>query len=337
MPGDRLAIMARTTYEWTLLDFAAWAAGLVTVPVYPTSSAFQARWILQDSGAVAPASWRPRAGRGPRPRARPRCPTCEHLWSHREGARGPADRGGRADVPDAEVEIRRGMLGPDTLATLIYTSGTTGRPKGCVAHPRQLLRRGRQRHRTALPGLPGRQNDDEPPSCSSCRCRTSSAGWSPSPACARGSAWATRPSIADGGPAGRPRRPSGRPSCWPSRTCWRRSSTPPAPRPRRAAAPSSFDRAVRVARRYGEAVEAQQTGAGTRPRPRAAGRPRPLRPAGLPPHPRRHGRPGPLRHLRRLPARPPPRRLLRRARASTIFEGYGLTETTGAVHRAPRR
>lgn len=51
--GDRIAIMARTTYEWTLLDFAGWAAGLVTVPIYPTSSAFQARWILQDSGAVA--------------------------------------------------------------------------------------------------------------------------------------------------------------------------------------------------------------------------------------------------------------------------------------------
>ncbi|WP_370467512.1 AMP-binding protein, partial [Streptomyces capoamus] len=53
MPGDRIAVMARTTYEWTLLDFAAWAAGLVTVPVYPTSSVFQTRWILHDSGAVA--------------------------------------------------------------------------------------------------------------------------------------------------------------------------------------------------------------------------------------------------------------------------------------------
>lgn len=52
-PGDRLAIMARTTYEWTLLDFAGWAAGLVTVPIYPTSSALQARWIIHDSGAVA--------------------------------------------------------------------------------------------------------------------------------------------------------------------------------------------------------------------------------------------------------------------------------------------
>ena len=52
-PGDRVAIMARTTYEWTLIDFAAWAAGLVTVPIYPTSSARQAQWILHDSGARA--------------------------------------------------------------------------------------------------------------------------------------------------------------------------------------------------------------------------------------------------------------------------------------------
>src|SRR5205823_689881 len=49
VPGDRIAVMARTIYEWTLLDFAAWAAGLVTVPIYPTSSVFQTRWILQDS------------------------------------------------------------------------------------------------------------------------------------------------------------------------------------------------------------------------------------------------------------------------------------------------
>ena len=52
-PGDRLAIMARTTYAWTLLDFAGWAAGLITVPIYPTSSASQAEWILADSGAAA--------------------------------------------------------------------------------------------------------------------------------------------------------------------------------------------------------------------------------------------------------------------------------------------
>ncbi|BBC35727.1 AMP-binding enzyme [Streptomyces graminofaciens] len=130
MPGDRLAIMARTTYEWTLLDFAAWAAGLVTVPVYPTSSVFQTRWILQDSGAVALAveSTSQAAALGPE---RDRIPDLRHMWVFEKGhVERLAERG--RDVPDQEVAVRRGVLGPDTLATLIYTSGTTGRPKGCA-------------------------------------------------------------------------------------------------------------------------------------------------------------------------------------------------------------
>jgi long-chain acyl-CoA synthetase len=84
LPGDRIAIMARTTYEWTLLDFAAWAAGLVTVPVYPTSSLFQIRWILQDSGAVAIAveTVAQAAALGPE---RPGSPTCATCGSSRRG------------------------------------------------------------------------------------------------------------------------------------------------------------------------------------------------------------------------------------------------------------
>ncbi|MDO0926346.1 long-chain fatty acid--CoA ligase [Streptomyces sp. TG1A-8] len=130
VPGDRIAIMARTTYEWTLLDFAAWAAGLVTVPVYPTSSLYQTRWILHDSGAVAlitetvgqAAAIGPELGR---------MPDLRHLWVMEKGH---VERLGElgAQVPDGEVGVRRGVLGPDTLATLIYTSGTTGRPKGCA-------------------------------------------------------------------------------------------------------------------------------------------------------------------------------------------------------------
>ncbi|QIJ64097.1 AMP-dependent synthetase/ligase [Streptomyces sp. JB150] len=129
-PGDRIAIMARTTYEWTLLDFAAWAAGLVTVPVYPTSSVFQTRWILQDCGAVAlvTETGRQAAALGPE---RERLPGLRHVWVVEQGhVTGLAERG--AAVPDPEVEVRRAMLGPDTLATLVYTSGTTGRPKGCA-------------------------------------------------------------------------------------------------------------------------------------------------------------------------------------------------------------
>ena len=130
MPGDRIAIMARTTYEWTLMDFAAWAAGLVTVPIYPTSSLFQTRWILQDSGAVALAveSAAQAAALGPEME---RIPDLRHVWVFEKRHVERLAESGR-NVPDAEVAVRRGMLGPGTLATIIYTSGTTGRPKGCA-------------------------------------------------------------------------------------------------------------------------------------------------------------------------------------------------------------
>ncbi|GAA2422027.1 AMP-dependent synthetase/ligase [Streptomyces glaucus] len=130
MPGDRIAVMARTTYEWTLLDFAAWAAGLVTVPVYPTSSVYQTRWILHDSGAVVlitetsdqAAAIGSELGH---------LPGLRHVWVMEKGhVEQLAELGAR--LPDQEVEVRRGMLGPAMLATLVYTSGTTGRPKGCA-------------------------------------------------------------------------------------------------------------------------------------------------------------------------------------------------------------
>lgn len=129
-PGDRFAIMARTTYEWTLLDFAAWAAGLITVPIYPTSSASQAAWILADSGAVACAVEtvdQARVITG----VRGQLPGLQHLWQIDAGAVGQLFTAGR-DIADDEILARRSMLTPGTVATLIYTSGTTGRPKGCV-------------------------------------------------------------------------------------------------------------------------------------------------------------------------------------------------------------
>lgn len=129
-PGDRLAIMARTTYEWTLLDFAAWAAGLVTVPVYPSSSAHQTRWILHDSGAVACAVEGVEQARlvsG----VRGDLPGLAHLWQFDAGAIGQLAALGRG-VPDEAVAERRAQRGPWDIATLVYTSGTTGRPKGCV-------------------------------------------------------------------------------------------------------------------------------------------------------------------------------------------------------------
>ncbi|MCF1595281.1 AMP-dependent synthetase/ligase [Streptomyces muensis] len=129
-PGDRIAIMARTTYEWTLLDFGAWAAGLVTVPVYPTSSVFQTRWILQDSGAVALVTETAAQASALGPEL-DRVPDLRHMWVMEKGHVERLAEHGRQQ-PDGEVSVRRGMLVPDTLATLIYTSGTTGRPKGCA-------------------------------------------------------------------------------------------------------------------------------------------------------------------------------------------------------------
>ncbi|MFE0188260.1 AMP-dependent synthetase/ligase [Streptomyces sp. NPDC058989] len=129
-PGDRLAIMARTTYEWTLIDFAAWAAGLVTVPLYPTSSAHQAQWILRDSGAracVVENVEETRLISG----IRTELPALDHLWQFNTGAVSQLVSAGR-DLPDEAVDERRAATGPYSLATLIYTSGTTGRPKGCA-------------------------------------------------------------------------------------------------------------------------------------------------------------------------------------------------------------
>ncbi|MBK6018860.1 long-chain fatty acid--CoA ligase [Streptomyces sp. MBT53] len=129
-PGDRIAVMARTSYEWTLLDFAAWAAGLVTVPIYPTSSLFQIRWILQDTGAVAMAAETVAQASALGPET-PRLPDLRHMWVFEKGHLDRLAELGRT-VPDQEVAVRRGVLLPDTLATVIYTSGTTGRPKGCA-------------------------------------------------------------------------------------------------------------------------------------------------------------------------------------------------------------
>jgi long-chain acyl-CoA synthetase len=135
-PGDRVALMSRTRYEWTLLDYAIWAAGGVTVPVYETSSAEQVEWILSNSGAVAgllETAEHQRVYEG----LADRLPDLKQLWLIDDGAVDKLVAAGEA-VDVAAVEERRHSRKADDLATLIYTSGTTGRPKGCMLTHRNL-------------------------------------------------------------------------------------------------------------------------------------------------------------------------------------------------------
>ncbi|WUR82644.1 AMP-dependent synthetase/ligase [Streptomyces phaeochromogenes] len=129
-PGGRVAVMSRTRYEWTLLDFAIWAAGGLSVPVYPTSSPEQIEWIVRDSDArfvvVETAENAEAVATG----------TADHpdpprVWQIDGGAISDLTVLG-GGIAEEEVTRRRAALTPDTVATICYTSGTTGQPKGCV-------------------------------------------------------------------------------------------------------------------------------------------------------------------------------------------------------------
>jgi len=135
-PGDRVALMSRTRYEWTLVDYAIWSAGAVTVPVYETSSAEQVAWILGDSGAVAAVVETAELAAVVE-QVRPGLAGLAHVWQLEDGAVERLTAGGRESV--GQVEQRRRTALPDTLATIIYTSGTTGRPKGCELTHRNIL------------------------------------------------------------------------------------------------------------------------------------------------------------------------------------------------------
>ncbi|WP_246161761.1 AMP-dependent synthetase/ligase [Aeromicrobium ginsengisoli] len=125
--GDRVALLSKTRYEWTVADYAIWWIGAATVPVYETSSAAQIEWILSDSGAVAAiVESDVHLARVKEAEA----PDLRETWVLDNDAIDQITTRG-ADVSDADVEARRSALTSDTLATLIYTSGTTGRPKGC--------------------------------------------------------------------------------------------------------------------------------------------------------------------------------------------------------------
>ena len=124
--GDRVAIMARTRYEWTILDFAIWFAGGVVVPVYDTSSAEQIDWILNDSHSVGIIVETPALAdlvKTVQPAH------TRNMWTMTDDVLAVLREAGK-HIGDDEIDRRRNALVPSTLATLIYTSGTTGKPKG---------------------------------------------------------------------------------------------------------------------------------------------------------------------------------------------------------------
>ncbi|MCS0637939.1 AMP-dependent synthetase/ligase [Streptomyces sp. LP05-1] len=128
--GDRVALMARTRYEWTLFDFALWTVGAQSVPVYPTSSADQVHWMLHDAGVTACVveheDHAMTVGS-----VVDRLPRLQRLWQLDAGAVAALVAAGER-VDEEVVHRHRRAVTPESVATVIYTSGTTGRPKGCV-------------------------------------------------------------------------------------------------------------------------------------------------------------------------------------------------------------
>lgn len=133
-PGDRVVLLSKTRHEWTVLDYAIWWTGAVTVPVYETSSADQVAWILSDSGAVAALVETPEH-RERVEQVREQAPELRDVWTIEpaDGSPGALELLAEAagEVPDNRLEEARATLTSASLATIIYTSGTTGRPKGC--------------------------------------------------------------------------------------------------------------------------------------------------------------------------------------------------------------
>jgi long-chain acyl-CoA synthetase len=154
-PGDRVVLMSHTRYEWTLIDYACWAAGAVPVPVYETSSAEEFEWIARDSAACAAF-----AETGEHEKiisgVRGGLPGLDRLWMIDQLDQLAA---AGAQVGDDQLEQRRAGRGAADLATIVYTSGTTGRPKGCPLTHGNLL----ADVRSAIAALP---EIFDPPGCS---------------------------------------------------------------------------------------------------------------------------------------------------------------------------
>ncbi|MDQ1706479.1 MAG: long-chain acyl-CoA synthetase, partial [Frankiaceae bacterium] len=135
--GDRVGLMSSTRYEWTLIDYAIWTAGAVTVPIYETSSGEQVEWILSDSGAVA-FFYETDSHKTAFDDLASRLKSVKNAWRIDESTLDELTTEGKS-VGEDDIEQRRRTLTPDSLATIIYTSGTTGRPKGCELSHRNFI------------------------------------------------------------------------------------------------------------------------------------------------------------------------------------------------------
>ncbi len=135
--GQRVGVMSRTRYEWTLVDFAIWYAGCVSVPIYETSSAEQVEWILSDSNAVALFA-ESEKNKTLFDQVSHQVPDVTRCWVFESDGIAQIKSLGTG-VTDEQLEHARSSVTPETLATIIYTSGTTGRPKGCMLTHRAFM------------------------------------------------------------------------------------------------------------------------------------------------------------------------------------------------------
>ncbi|MFI6898698.1 AMP-dependent synthetase/ligase [Streptomyces sp. NPDC050256] len=136
-PGDRVALLSRTRYEWVLFDFAIWSAGAVTVPVYETSSAEQIQWILGDSGATL-CIVESEAHQASVASVQADLPELKGIWQIEGDTIRQMSAIGE-EISDEALDLRMTSAKADDPATIVYTSGTTGRPKGCVLTHRSFF------------------------------------------------------------------------------------------------------------------------------------------------------------------------------------------------------